>query len=53
VAIGSKGFVEGIFARCRGHFGAKRKSGARKVREDAAGTLNALRDLRLRPVSGP
>ncbi len=51
VAIGSKGFVEGIFTRCREHFGAKRKSGARKVREDEAGGLHALRDLKLRPVS--
>jgi hypothetical protein len=51
VAIGSKGFVEGIFARCRGHFGAKRKSGARKVREDAAGGLHALRELRQRTVT--
>jgi hypothetical protein len=51
VAIGSKGFVEGIFARCRGHFGAKRKNGARKVREDAAGTLHALRNLRTEPVT--
>jgi hypothetical protein len=51
VAIGSKGFVEGIFARCRGYFGPKRKSGARKVREDAAGGLHALRDLRVEGVS--
>jgi hypothetical protein len=50
VAIGSKGFVEGIFTRCRGHFGAKRKSGARKVREDAAGGLHALRELKLNTV---
>jgi hypothetical protein len=50
VAIGSKGFVEGVFTTCRQHFGAKRKDGARKVREDAAGGLHALRDLRLRPV---
>jgi hypothetical protein len=50
VAIGSKGFVEGIFAKCRGHFGAKRKDGARKVREDAAGGLHALRNLQLRSV---
>jgi hypothetical protein len=51
VAIGSKGFVEGIFARCRGHFGPKRKSGARKVREDAAGGLHALRNLRVEAVT--
>jgi hypothetical protein len=50
VAIGSKSFVEGIFTKCRQHFGAKRKDGARKVREDAAGGLHALRELRRRPV---
>jgi putative transposase len=50
VAIGSKGFVEGIFTRCRGHFGAKRKTGARSVREDEAGGLHALRELRVRAV---
>jgi REP element-mobilizing transposase RayT len=50
VAIGSKGFVEGVFNGCRSHFGAKRKDGARKVREDAAGSLHALRELRVKPV---
>jgi hypothetical protein len=50
VAIGSKGFVEGVFKGCRSHFGAKRKDGARKIREDAAGSLHALRELRLRSV---
>ena len=49
VAIGSKGFVEGIFTRCREHFGAKRKDGARKLREDAGG-LHALRQLRVKTV---
>jgi hypothetical protein len=51
VAIGSKGFVEGIFTKCRGHFGPKRKDGARKVREDAAGGLHALRGLRVDSVT--
>jgi hypothetical protein len=51
VAIGSKGFVEGIFTKCRGHFGAKRKDGARKVREDGAGGLHALRGLRVDSVT--
>jgi hypothetical protein len=50
VAIGSKGFVEGIFSRCREHFGPKRKTGARPVREDAGG-LHALRELRRRAVT--
>jgi putative transposase len=53
VAIGSKSFVEGVFNGCRGHFGAKRKDGARKVREDAAVTLHALRELRVNSVSTP
>jgi hypothetical protein len=51
LAIGSKGFVEGVFAKCRKHFGPKRKDGARKLREDAAGGLHALRDLQVDPVS--
>ena len=51
MAIGSKGFVEAIFTRCRGHFGAKRKTGARKLREDEAGGIYALRGLRMDPVT--
>ncbi len=51
LAIGSKGFVEGIFTRCRGHFGPKRKTGARKVREDETGGLHALRELRVDAVT--
>ena len=47
VAIGSKGFVEGVFKGCRSYFGAKRKDGARRIREDAAGTLHAMRELRV------
>ena len=50
VAIGSKGFVEGVSNGCRSYFGAKRKDGARRIREDAAGSLHALRELRLRAV---
>jgi hypothetical protein len=50
VAIGSKGFVEGVFNGCRGFFGPNRKTGARRVREDAAGSLHALRELRVDPV---
>jgi putative transposase len=51
VAIGGKGFVEGIFTKCRQHFGANRKDGARKLREDAAGSLHALRNLQVEAVS--
>jgi REP element-mobilizing transposase RayT len=50
VAIGSKGFVDGVFNGCRSYFGAKRKDGARKIREDAAGNLHALRELRVNAV---
>ena len=50
VAIGSKDFVEGIFNRCREHFGPKRRTGARCLREDAGG-LHALRELRQRTVT--
>jgi putative transposase len=51
VAIGSKGFVEEVFNGYRSHFGVKRKSGARKIREDAAGSLHALRALRVKTVT--
>jgi putative transposase len=51
VAIGSKSFVEGIFTRCREHFGAKRKSGARPLREDECGNLHALRELKINAVT--
>jgi len=51
VAIGSKDFVEGVFKGCRSYFGAKRKNGARKIREDAAGSLHALRELRVNPLT--
>jgi hypothetical protein len=49
VAIGSKGFGDGVFEACRERFGAKRKSGARKLRggaSAAAGVLWSARDLR-------
>ena len=51
VAIGSKGFVEGVFNGCRSYFGAKRKDGARRIREDAAGSLHALRELRVNSLT--
>jgi hypothetical protein len=40
-----------VFTKCRQHFGAKRKDGARKLREDAAGSLHALRELRVDAVT--
>jgi hypothetical protein len=48
--IGSRAFVDGLFAQCRERFGAKRKSGARKMRGKAACMANwlwSVRDLRI------
>jgi len=49
-ALGSRAFVDGLFEQCRGRFGQKRKSGARKMRGKAAALtrgagLFSLRDL--------
>ena len=47
--IGSRGFVDEVFARSRERFGAKRSSGARRLRGDASpasGVLWSMRDLR-------
>jgi hypothetical protein len=46
--LGSREFVDGIFQACRGRFGKKRNSGARKLRGKAAaaaGVLWSVRDL--------
>ena len=48
-AVGSRAFVDGLYEQCRERFGAKRKSGARKMRGRAAGAAELLwtaRDLR-------
>lgn len=48
--IGSKGFVDDMFAGARERFSEKRKNGARRMRgtgKAAAGTLWSLRDLRV------
>jgi hypothetical protein len=49
--IGSRSFVDGLFAQCRERFGPKRKDGARKMRSAAAAAgaadrLWSARDLR-------
>ena len=46
VAIGHRGFVDGIFQKFRGHFGLKRKNSARRMRglEDE---LFTARDLKV------
>jgi putative transposase len=46
VALGTTAFVEDIFRRYRGHFGARRKCGARLMRYADWGELRTLRDLR-------
>jgi REP element-mobilizing transposase RayT len=49
VVIGSRGFVDEVFSGCRGRFGPKRKTGARKLRgaaSAASGVLWSLRDLK-------
>jgi REP element-mobilizing transposase RayT len=46
--LGSRGFVDEVFRLCRDRFGAKRQSGARRLRGSgaaAAGTLWSARDL--------
>jgi hypothetical protein len=48
-AVGSRAFVDGLYEQCRERFGAKRKSGARKMRGRAGGVSDLLwsvRDLR-------
>ena len=53
LAFGSKAFVEGVFNRNRPHFGAKRKTGARKMRFCLGEGFCIARDLRVVPVSVP
>jgi hypothetical protein len=53
LAFGSRAFVEGVFDRNRTHFGAKRKTGARRMRFCLAEWLCTARDLRVAPVSLP
>ena len=48
MALGSRPFIENIFAWCRDRFSEKRKSGARKLK-GLAGTLRTLRDLKVEP----
>ena len=49
--IGSKAFVNGVFAANRGRFGAKRKSGARRWQGTESESLYALRELRIEPIA--
>jgi len=48
--IGSRAFVDGLFEQCRDRFGAKRRTGARRMRGKAAGAADLIwsaRDLRV------
>jgi hypothetical protein len=57
--FGSQEFVDGVFQERRGWFGAKPKTGARKMRGSEQGELFTARDLRVNvfgkagPGSGP
>ena len=50
LALGTKTFVNEVFASRREHFGPKRTTGARALRGMEANGLCALRDLRVRVV---
>lgn len=51
LVLGSELFVEEVFERYGGHFGEKRKSGARPIRGMPDSPLKVIRDLRLDPIS--
>jgi REP element-mobilizing transposase RayT len=53
VALGSKAFAESLFSCNRDWFGAKRKRGARPIRNGGNLGLVTLRDLRCEPVRLP
>jgi REP element-mobilizing transposase RayT len=46
VVLGSQEFIDGIFEAQRDQFGAKRRSGARKMKGAKWGALRVLRDLK-------
>jgi hypothetical protein len=50
LVLGTKSYVDGVFEAYRGHFGPKRTSGARALREDAQGSLFTARQLAVRTV---
>ncbi|OVE73991.1 hypothetical protein BVX94_02015 [bacterium B17] len=51
VAIGSKDYIESLFEKYRDQFGAKRKTGARRMKGGGWGGLYTIRDLRLAPIT--
>ncbi len=50
VALGTKDFVNAVFANDRGKFGVKRKTGARRLNYIEAGELRTLRALRVNVI---
>jgi putative transposase len=48
--VGSKDYINAIFESERKRFGAKRKTGARPMRELEGGNLQSMRDLRVKPI---
>jgi putative transposase len=46
LVVGTKEVLEQVFEQQRSYFSAKRKSGARKMREGEWGNLRAMRDLK-------
>jgi hypothetical protein len=50
LVLGTKSYVDGVFEHYRDHFGPKRTSGARALREDALGSLFTARQLAVRTV---
>ncbi len=53
LAFGSRAFVDEVFQKNRAHFGAKRRTGARRMRFCASEEFYTARDLRVDPVSVP
>lgn len=51
VVLGSRAFVDGVFASHREQFGVKRKTGARAMRYGDWGGLCTMRDLRQTVIS--
>ena len=51
--LGSASFVDQVFAKNRSQFGARRKTGARRMREADWGDLHVLRDLQEKVVIPP
>jgi len=51
LVLGSRDYVNGVFADYRDRFGPRRKTGARRLRRlDALGDLTAMRDLQVKVV---